>query len=66
MQAPLFPDIPQMVIPAFIALILLELAAGKWFCKKSNYETRDTATSLIMGSAVWLKGFCLVSLPMGP
>lgn len=45
----LFPDVPQMVIPAFIALILLELAANKWFGTRGNYETRDTATSLLMG-----------------
>jgi len=55
----LFPDVPQMVIPAFIALILLELALNKWFGTKGDYETRDTATSLLMGVGSVVSGMLL-------
>ncbi len=46
---PSFPSVTQLAIPAFVGLILLELATIKWFRARGEFETRDTATSLLMG-----------------
>ncbi len=46
---PDFPKVTQIAIPLFVISILLELAIVKWFQGKGQYETHDTATSLLMG-----------------
>ena len=43
------PDPVTFAIPAFILLILAEALTGRFAPKKSNYEMRDSAASLIMG-----------------
>ena len=46
---PAFPSVTQLAIPGFIILILLELVSIRWFKARGEFETRDTATSLLMG-----------------
>ena len=51
MDADILPDLPnpiELAIPAFVALILLEMIYGR-LTGRVRYEPRDTATSLIMG-----------------
>lgn len=43
------PDPVALAIPAFILLILLELAVGRFGLARSRYELRDTTASLVMG-----------------
>ena len=43
-----FPDVVTMAVPAFVLLVLLEMAAWK-LTGKGAYETRDSAASLLMG-----------------
>lgn len=43
-----FPDVVAYAVPAFILLIVAEIAAVR-FGKRGDYETRDSAASLIMG-----------------
>jgi len=43
------PDPVTFAIPAFVLLIIAEAVLGRFMPSKSNYETKDTATSLIMG-----------------
>lgn len=45
-------DLPkplEMAIPAFIILMVIELALGRFRVAKANYELKDTAASLMMG-----------------
>ena len=46
---PDFPSVTQLAIPAFIALIMLELLVIRRFDRRGVFETRDTLTSLLMG-----------------
>ena len=48
-MVPEFPKVTELAIPLFIAAILAELVWVKWFGGKGEFETRDTATSLMMG-----------------
>lgn len=43
-----FPDVVTMAVPAFVGLILIEMAAWR-LTGKGDYESRDSAASLIMG-----------------
>lgn len=43
-----FPDVIAMAVPAFTLLILIEMAAWR-LTGRGDYETRDSAASLIMG-----------------
>ncbi len=43
-----FPDVVTMAIPAFVGLILIEMAAWR-LTGKGDYESRDSAASLVMG-----------------
>ncbi|WP_169542934.1 sterol desaturase family protein [Sneathiella aquimaris] len=43
------PDPVTFAIPAFVLLIIIEVILGRFFPRKSNYETRDSAASLAMG-----------------
>jgi len=43
------PDPVTFAIPAFVLLILIEAAIGRYAPKKSNYEMHDSAASLLMG-----------------
>lgn len=43
------PDPVTFAIPAFVLLILIEAMIGRYAPKKSNYEMRDSAASLMMG-----------------
>ena len=59
MNAPHYPDVVQLAVPLFIALILTELA---WIVIKGRggrYETRDALTSLIMGAGNVAEGLIL-------
>ncbi|MEM8576788.1 MAG: sterol desaturase family protein [Pseudomonadota bacterium] len=54
-----FPDVVQLAVPIFIALIVLELA---WIVLKGRggrYETRDAVTSLVMGAGNVASGLVL-------
>ncbi len=43
-----FPDVVTLSVPLFVLLIVFELAAWK-LTGRGRYETRDTASSLLMG-----------------
>ena len=43
-----FPDVISYAVPAFIILIILEMASAK-ITGRGRYESRDSAASLIMG-----------------
>jgi sterol desaturase/sphingolipid hydroxylase (fatty acid hydroxylase superfamily) len=49
LDVPTFPNVTQLAIPAFAALIFLELWALKRMKRRDGFETRDAATSLMMG-----------------
>lgn len=46
---PNFPAVTQLAIPAFVSLILIELFVLRRFRNVEGFETKDTATSLLMG-----------------
>ncbi|RFB05557.1 sterol desaturase family protein [Parvularcula marina] len=50
MEAPNLPDISSFAAPLYIGLILLEIALIAKFRARGAYETRDTVTSLLMGT----------------
>ena len=50
METPNLPDIASYAAPFYIALILLEIVAILQFRRSGQYETRDTVTSLLMGT----------------
>ena len=49
LQVPDFPNVTQLAIPAFVLLILIELVVLRRRRNVGGFETRDTATSLMMG-----------------
>ena len=49
LDVPAFPNVTQLAIPAFAALIFLELWVLKRMKKSDGFETRDATTSLMMG-----------------
>jgi hypothetical protein len=62
---PDFPDVTQYAIPFFIAAILAELAFLKLTHakNKAGFETRDTLTSLLMGTGNVVPACFLASSP---
>lgn len=56
---PSFPNVTQLAIPAFVALILAEIFAIKWLKARGEFETRDTMTSLFMGVGNVVAGLLL-------
>ena len=62
-----FPSVTQMAVPLFIVGMLLELFLIHRRGARGSYETRDTATSLMMGagnvvSGILLGGFSFAAL----
>ncbi len=54
-----FPDIVMLSIPLFVGLMVAEIAWIKLKGKGGAYETRDTATSLLMGAGNVVAGLAL-------
>ena len=54
-----FPDIVMLSIPLFVGLMVAEIAWIKLKGKGGAYETRDTATSLLMGAGNVVAGIAL-------
>ena len=60
-----FPDVTQMAIPFFVIAILIELFVIRYFKGRGDYETRDTATSLLMGVGNVASGLLLGFVAFG-
>jgi len=60
-----YPDVVQMAVPAFIALILAEFLWIAWRGRGGRYETRDALTSLIMGAGNVAAGIALGFIAWG-
>lgn len=60
-----FPDVTQLAIPLFIAALLTEILAVRFFRARGGYETRDTATSLIMGAGSVVSGIVFGFIAFG-
>ncbi|SIS52678.1 Sterol desaturase/sphingolipid hydroxylase, fatty acid hydroxylase superfamily [Roseivivax lentus] len=56
---PTYPDVVQLAVPAFIALILIELFWIALRHRGGRYETRDAVTSLLMGAGNVASGIAL-------
>ncbi len=54
-----FPDVVMLSIPLFVGLMVAEIAWIKLKGKGGAYETRDTATSLLMGAGNVVAGIAL-------
>jgi sterol desaturase/sphingolipid hydroxylase (fatty acid hydroxylase superfamily) len=54
-----YPDVVQLAVPLFIALILAELGWIAWKGTGGRYETRDAVTSLVMGAGNVVSGIVL-------
>ena len=70
----------RTAIPLFVALVLLEIAAGRFWRAKVAYEARDAWTSLLLGfgntvqtvlmlgviatTMLWVHQFRLFDIPM--
>lgn len=54
-----YPDVVQLAVPAFIALILAEFLWIAWSGRGGRYETRDALTSLLMGAGNVATGIAL-------
>ncbi len=54
-----YPDVVQLAIPAFIALILAEFLWVHFKGRGGRYETRDAVTSLVMGAGNVAEGLLL-------
>lgn len=44
-----FFDVTKLAVPFYIVAILIELVAIRYLRRKGDFETKDTATSLLMG-----------------
>jgi sterol desaturase/sphingolipid hydroxylase (fatty acid hydroxylase superfamily) len=51
-----FPDVTQLAIPFFVVAMLIELFVIRRIHKRGDYETRDTLTSLLMGTGNVVSG----------
>jgi sterol desaturase/sphingolipid hydroxylase (fatty acid hydroxylase superfamily) len=51
-----FPDVTQLAIPLFVAAMMIELFVIRRIHKRGDYETRDTLTSLLMGTGNVVSG----------
>ncbi|TPK61631.1 sterol desaturase family protein [Mesorhizobium sp. B2-4-19] len=54
-----FPQVTQLAIPFFVAAILIELWLVRTGRAKGSFETRDTLTSLMMGTGNVVAGLLL-------
>lgn len=54
-----FPEVTQLAIPFFVAAILIELWLVRTGRAKGSFETRDTLTSLMMGTGNVVAGLLL-------
>ncbi len=59
-----FPDVVQLAVPGFVALMLAEMVAIR-LGARGNYEWRDTATSLAMGFGSTLAGAATAFITFG-
>ncbi len=60
-----FPEVTQLAIPFFIAAILIELLVIRYFKGRGDYETRDTLTSLLLGTGNVVSGLLLGFVAFG-
>lgn len=60
-----YPDVVQLAVPLFIALILIELLWIVLRGKGGRYETRDAVTSLVMGAGSVAEGIVLGFIAWG-
>lgn len=60
-----FPSVTQMAIPLFVAGMLLELFLIRSRGARGSYETRDTASSLLMGAGNVVSGILLGGFSFG-
>jgi sterol desaturase/sphingolipid hydroxylase (fatty acid hydroxylase superfamily) len=51
-----FPDVTQLAIPLFVIAMLVELFVIRKINKRGDYETKDTLTSLLMGTGNVVSG----------
>ncbi|MCB1386983.1 MAG: sterol desaturase family protein [Nitratireductor sp.] len=49
-EMPDFPQVTQLAIPLFVAAIIVEIVAVRFFRRVGEFETVDTLTSLLMGT----------------
>jgi len=54
-----FPDVVMLSVPLFIGLLVVEIIWIRLKGKGGSYETRDTATSLLMGAGNVVAGVAL-------
>jgi sterol desaturase/sphingolipid hydroxylase (fatty acid hydroxylase superfamily) len=59
MNAPMFFDVTKLAVPFYILAILIELVAIRYWHRKGDFETRDTLTSLLMGTGNVTAGLLL-------
>jgi len=59
MNAPMFFDVTKLAVPFYILAILIELVAIRYWHRKGDFETRDTLTSLLMGTGNVAAGLLL-------
>jgi sterol desaturase/sphingolipid hydroxylase (fatty acid hydroxylase superfamily) len=59
MNAPMFFDVTKLAVPFYIIAILIELVAIRYWQRKGDFETRDTLTSLLMGTGNVAAGLLL-------
>jgi len=58
-DATTFPDVVVLAVPVFILLMVAEILYIRWRDGAGRYETRDTATSLLMGAGSVAAGLLL-------
>ncbi|UGX85577.1 sterol desaturase family protein [Phyllobacterium meliloti] len=59
MNPPMFFDVTKLAVPFYIIAILIELVAIRYWQRKGDFETRDTLTSLLMGTGNVAAGLLL-------
>mgnify|MGYP000277014718 CR=1 FL=1 len=59
MNAPMFFDVTKLAVPFYILAMLIELVAIRYWHRKGDFETRDTLTSLLMGTGNVAAGLLL-------
>lgn len=55
----MFFDVTKLAVPFYIIAILIELVAIRYWQRKGDFETRDTLTSLLMGTGNVAAGLLL-------
>lgn len=60
-----FPDVTQLAIPFFVLAMLIELAVVRLRPNRGDYGTRDTLTSLLMGTGNVISGLLLGFIAFG-